>query len=464
MSMTSVNFKTVTTSCFEHNDRKQIISYLVKSSSDNYFNVSSSDAMSKYKELKKTAIKNYKKHVGRKPQGNTKYLKEALVVINQFTKPQQIEELAYAIEKKYGMTMLQYSLHLDEGKSEDELNLHAHITFFEKDLNTGKSVWRTFTKKQLTEFQDLAAVHLNMKRGISSKITGLRHLKQEDYKRQERAKDKSTYKIEKLEEIIEEQNREITKLKNSFERMIRNRDENFIRIEDEHTCEVNDLYEDANYFSNQFEMCKHELNLLEKKNKELIHKNNENAIILNNLNKAWKFNVKSYPQFYEKMNQYANYLAKYNKEKDNEFTQLEKKLSQKSKLTSDLKNANETLEKKLNINKKKYNHFLIVLKEIKKEYLLDAENAEALKIKLFEYTEDLKTKIKNQEAQVNEYKANNKFISENLNFAETKNYILSRELEDLRNENLEALEFNCIQNVKSEEKIVKKVKSVGRSR
>lgn len=80
-----------------------------------------------------------------------------------------LKKLAREMQRKYGVTVLHMSIHLDEGKYNKETgevfyNPHAHI-IIDRSLNTGK-LW-TPKKSELAGFQTVAAECLQMKRGLT---------------------------------------------------------------------------------------------------------------------------------------------------------------------------------------------------------------------------------------------------------------------------------------------------------
>ncbi len=101
---------------------------------------------------------------------------------------QGFKNFAKDIYKKHGLKPLGISLHLDEGNTKDNvtnLNIHAHLTFFNYHFEKEKSVLRTLQKQDFKEMQDIAAnsfqeVNLNFIRGESKELSGKKHLERND--------------------------------------------------------------------------------------------------------------------------------------------------------------------------------------------------------------------------------------------------------------------------------------------
>lgn len=106
-------------------------------------------------------------------------LREGVVVIDNNTTMKQLQNLATAMEEKFGIKTIQIHIHRDEGhKGSEEWNpnLHAHMAFDWTQPN-GKSL--SLNKSQMSQLQTLVADVLGMERGVSSDV---KHLNAIQYK------------------------------------------------------------------------------------------------------------------------------------------------------------------------------------------------------------------------------------------------------------------------------------------
>lgn len=171
MAQSSIHIDAVTTGSFLHNDRTMKPSYLIDSSAKNDCSVSSKNALEKFHSLKLEAEKNYTARTGQKVQKKTVFLKEAIVNLEAH---HTLEDLEPIIEKLkgYGFTILQTSIHRDEGfvsGKRSGKNYHAHITLFNLDPKSGKTVkFGKDYRHELSKLQTLTAQELKMERGTVS--------------------------------------------------------------------------------------------------------------------------------------------------------------------------------------------------------------------------------------------------------------------------------------------------------
>lgn len=103
-----------------------------------------------------------------------KVIGEAVVVVDEHTTMEDLQELGKRMEERFGWACVQIHLHKDEGylgerrddmkHREGKYNLHAHMFFITTDLKTGKS-WKR-KKEDGSEMQNITAEALNMTRGI----------------------------------------------------------------------------------------------------------------------------------------------------------------------------------------------------------------------------------------------------------------------------------------------------------
>ena len=220
MALSSINFKKMgkSTGSFLHNDRSIKPNYLIDDTAKNEVSCSSEQAIQKYHEYLEIAKQAYKERTGQRLQARH-HLIEAVVNLNKKHTLQDVQELARAIEEKTGLKTIQIAVHKDEGHIKDgkkEYNYHAHISFFNLDLKTGRTIARNFKRKELSELQDITSKILNMDRGQKAEITGRKHLDHKEYREVAKTKEleRATQKqlkeeISKLRAELREANKEL---------------------------------------------------------------------------------------------------------------------------------------------------------------------------------------------------------------------------------------------------------------
>jgi len=206
----SIHIEKVSTGSFIHNDRSMKVSYLIDDSSMNECNRSADEAIRLFQQMKNTAEKNYIERVNQKMQKKTIFLKEAIVNLQEHHTLKDLEPIKQKLES-YGYTVLQVSIHRDEGFVNDEQkkekNYHAHITMFALNTEDGKSVkFGKNYRSVLSELQTFTAKTLGMKRGkisveseakkLNKKVEkATRRLDTHDYKRAMKEKEKATQEL-----------------------------------------------------------------------------------------------------------------------------------------------------------------------------------------------------------------------------------------------------------------------------
>ena len=168
----SIHIEKVTSGSFLHNDRTMKVSYLIDDSSLNECTTSSSEVIEQFNRYKSEAIKNYTNRTNQKIQKSTIFLKEAIVNLEEHHTLKDLQPIKEKLES-YGFKVLQMSIHRDEGfvNSEDKKkkNYHAHITMFNLDLYSGKTVkFGKHYKSELSKLQTFTADTLKMERGTIS--------------------------------------------------------------------------------------------------------------------------------------------------------------------------------------------------------------------------------------------------------------------------------------------------------
>lgn len=115
----------------------------------------------------------YKQHTGQSMQKKATPVREGVVMIEDGTTLQQLQEFAERIEERFGIHTFQIYTHKDEGASvwdgNSEAwkpNYHAHMIFDWTDGETGRT--RKLNKQDMAEMQTILAECLGMERGISS--------------------------------------------------------------------------------------------------------------------------------------------------------------------------------------------------------------------------------------------------------------------------------------------------------
>jgi hypothetical protein len=168
MAQSSIHIEKVTTGSFLHNDRTMMPSYLIDDSTLNECSRSSQESLEQYYKLKAEAEHNYTERTGQKMQKSTVLLKEAIVNLEAHHTLKDLQPIIKELEG-YGFTVLQSAIHRDEGFLNDdtkEKNYHAHITMFNLDPETGKSVKLGKNYRQeLSKLQTITANVLGMERG-----------------------------------------------------------------------------------------------------------------------------------------------------------------------------------------------------------------------------------------------------------------------------------------------------------
>ena len=208
MAKASINFAKAAKGGLAHNDRSEDREpdYLlpVEYRLQNEVDRSAGEASKMISDLYQEARENYRQKFGQKLQAKS-YTWEAVVNLNKEHTLEDVQRLVKEIEKETGFTGVQIAIHRDEGRVERGTpiyNLHAHITFFTLDRQTGEQLYRKqVTEKQkergiqpmnrerLSKLQDITAKTLGMERGKrGSKAVRLDHKAYKEAKRQELAK------------------------------------------------------------------------------------------------------------------------------------------------------------------------------------------------------------------------------------------------------------------------------------
>ena len=195
MAQTSIHFQPVRGGSEEHNKREKELDYVHKerSSMNEYWQKDSQAA-------RLAAItQNYlQKHPRRtKLHAKATPIREAVVVIEDTTTMDDLQELAQRLQQRFGIDVFQIAVHKDEGyknsKQQLKLNLHAHLVADWTDHEKGESI--KLSRQDMAEMQTICAEVLGMERGKSS---DKQHLSALQYK---------TKAEEKRAAVMEEENR-----------------------------------------------------------------------------------------------------------------------------------------------------------------------------------------------------------------------------------------------------------------
>jgi hypothetical protein len=184
-----INFQIAQPSCFFHNSREIIPSYLIDSPERNEYDKGAVVAKKHYEKLLSRATDNYTRRTKQRLQVSMdKLLWESVVVLESHHTLEDVQKLIKHFEKKYGWQAIQSSLHRDEGYR-DEItgeivyNYHAHIVWLmldERGIYRFKK--RDFQKKDMARIQTEVAQILQMQRGVSKKKSGIERIPAKAYR------------------------------------------------------------------------------------------------------------------------------------------------------------------------------------------------------------------------------------------------------------------------------------------
>ena len=131
-------------------------------------------------------------------QKSTIFLKEAIVNLEEHHTLEDLKPIINKLES-YGFKVLQASIHRDEGfvnsDNKKEKNYHAHITMFNLDVTTGKTVkFGKSYRTELSKLQTFTAKTLNMQRG---KVSVKEHAKELNVKVEKASKRLDTHEYKR---------------------------------------------------------------------------------------------------------------------------------------------------------------------------------------------------------------------------------------------------------------------------
>ena len=193
MAQTSIHFQPVKPGSEAHNKREKELDYVHKerSSMNEYWQKDSQAA--RLADIAETV----KAKTGRKMQAKATPIREAVVVIEDTTTMDDLQNLAQRLQQRFGIDVFQIAIHKDEGyknsKQQLKLNLHAHLVADWTDHKSGKSL--KLGRNDMAEMQTICAEVLGMERGKSS---DKQHLSAIQYKIKAK---------EEMAQVMEEENR-----------------------------------------------------------------------------------------------------------------------------------------------------------------------------------------------------------------------------------------------------------------
>ena len=201
MAQTSIHFQPVKPGSEVHNKREKELEYVHKerSSMNEYWQKDSQAA--RLADIAETV----KAKTGRKMQAKATPIREAVVVIEDTTTMDDLQNLAQRLQQRFGIDVFQIAIHKDEGyknsKQQLKLNLHAHLVADWIDHQSGKS-WK-LDRNDMAEMQTICAEVLGMERGKSSDkqhLSALQYKTKAEEKRAAVMKEENRKAAQELEE------------------------------------------------------------------------------------------------------------------------------------------------------------------------------------------------------------------------------------------------------------------------
>ena len=197
MALSSINIQPVKGGSEVHNKRLKELSYVRKDLPHEYWECDTQS--NRLADIKAR----YTATTGQQLQKKATPIREGVVLIDPKTSMQDLQNLAKALESRFGVKCFQIAIHCDEGHWEGKewkSNLHAHMVF-DWSQKDGTSI--KLNKRAMVEMQTLVAESLGMERGVSSDI---KHLNSVQYKL------KTTLeKLAKAKEVIAKANDYVAK-------------------------------------------------------------------------------------------------------------------------------------------------------------------------------------------------------------------------------------------------------------
>lgn len=179
MAATSIHIRPVKGGSEAHNFRTKKLGYVREDLTPNNEHWSIDTISGRRADIEQR----YLASVGQKMQAKATPIREGVVVIQEGTTMQQLQEFCSRCQEEFGIQAIQIHIHRDEGHYLNPAhmegwkpNLHAHIVF-DFTNEAGKNC--RLNRQSMMRMQDILAESLKMQRGISSDS---QHLTAQQYK------------------------------------------------------------------------------------------------------------------------------------------------------------------------------------------------------------------------------------------------------------------------------------------
>lgn len=179
MAATSIHIRPVKGGSEAHNFRTKKLGYIREDLTPNNEHWSIDTISARRADIEQR----YLASVGRRMLTKATPIREGVVVIQEGTTMQQLQEFCSRCQEEFGIQAIQIHIHRDEGHYLNPAhmegwkpNLHAHIVF-DWTMPNGKTC--KLNRQSMVRMQDILAESLKMQRGISSDT---QHLTAQQYK------------------------------------------------------------------------------------------------------------------------------------------------------------------------------------------------------------------------------------------------------------------------------------------
>ena len=193
MAKTSIHIRPVKGGSEAHNNRTKKLGYVREDLTPNNEHWSIDTIANRRADIEQR----YRASVGQRMQKKATPIREGVVVIQEDTTMQQLQNFANRIEEKWGIKTIQIYTHKDEGadawdgnKEAWKPNYHAHMVF-DWTQEDGRSI--KLNKQDMVQMQTILAECLGMERGVSSDV---KHLSAIQYKNHVEAEKAARLKAE----------------------------------------------------------------------------------------------------------------------------------------------------------------------------------------------------------------------------------------------------------------------------
>lgn len=179
MAATSIHIRPVKGGSEAHNFRTKKLGYIREDLTPNNEHWSIDTISARRADIEQR----YLASVGRRMLTKATPIREGVVVIQEGTTMQQLQEFCSRCQEEFGIQAIQIHIHRDEGHYLNPAqmkgwkpNLHAHIVF-DWTMPNGKTC--KLNRQSMVRMQDILADTLGMERGVSSDV---KHLTAQQYK------------------------------------------------------------------------------------------------------------------------------------------------------------------------------------------------------------------------------------------------------------------------------------------